>query len=50
MAAMVLLSALAVNKYISTGWFIFWMAVTTIILHFDAMYLDKHFVDGEWRS
>ncbi|MBH1941678.1 hypothetical protein I5677_12315 [Mobilitalea sibirica] len=47
-AAIVLLTGAMVNQFIKPGTYLSGMAVAGIALYFDAGWIDKHFIDGEW--
>ncbi len=49
MAAIAFLTIVAANKHLSFGWYIVWIIITAIVLHFDIMWLDKLINDGEWK-
>ncbi len=42
------LTGAAANKNLSIRWYIVWIIITAIVLHFDIMWLDKLINDGEW--
>ena len=48
LAAIALLTAAVAAELISTGVFIFWMAVSVAVCWRDVVWIDRHFVDGEW--
>ena len=48
MIAIILLTAAVANYHLTLLWYIFWMAVATLVLTLDSIYLESHFIDGEW--
>jgi hypothetical protein len=49
MVAIITLTGAAVNKHLTLGWYVFWMALSTLVLQLDICYLDKQINGGEWR-
>ena len=47
-AGMIFLVALALSHQITSGWFLFWLATDTLVLCGVSIYIEDHFVDGEW--
>ncbi len=46
--AMITLVLLALAGLISAGWFILGMILDTLVMTLVSMYIEAHFVDGEW--
>jgi hypothetical protein len=47
-AGYIFLIVLAINGLITFGWFLFWMAIDTLAMILDSMYIEEHFINGEW--
>ena len=48
--SMVLLTGAAANKHMTLGWYIFGMAIFTLVLQVDAWYLESYIINGKWKE
>lgn len=48
LASYIFITVLILNKLIAPGWFLIWLGVTTLVLQLDSLYIERHFVNGEW--
>jgi hypothetical protein len=46
--ALIILTLLALARLITAGWYLFGMAIAVLVLTLVSMYIERHFVNGEW--